>query len=123
MVRPCTRSASQNIDANKTASVQQVGPGNQQSNVDPEPAIIPNRAGVVTRAEFNELIRENLERRRQLNEQIQANANLMTQIAQHQNQNVEGSPAPYSLSDSLYSSDEHPRRRHRIETRQTEPME
>lgn len=56
---------------------------------------------------------------RQLNEQIQANANLMTQIAQHQNQIVGGSPAPYSSSDSSYSSNEHPKRRRRIKTRQT----
>ena len=112
MARPRTRSASHNADAHETASVQQAGPSNQPA--------IPNarvatqeRTPVVTRIEFNDLMRELRESRRQLGEQMQANANLMAQLTQQQQQNAGGNPAPYSSSDSSTSSNEPPRRRRR----------
>src|SRR5574338_711050 len=105
MARPRTRSASHNADAHETASVQQAGPCNQ-------PAILgvgitaQDQTLVVTRIEFNDLMRELRESRIQLGEQMQANANLMAQLTQQQQQNAGGNQAAYSSSDSSTSSDE-----------------
>ena len=107
------RSTSQNVDGNETASVQQLAASNQRMNADAQPGAALNQAEAITRTEFNELMRELLDSRRQLNEQIQANATLMNQIVQQPRQNVEESPAPDSLSKGSDSSDEHPRRRRR----------
>ena len=112
MARPRTRSASHNADAHETASVQQAGPSNQPTIPDVGIAA-QDQAPVVTRIEFNDLMRELRESRRQLGEQMQANANLMAQLTQQQQQNAGGNPAPYSSSDSSTSSDEPPRRRRR----------
>ena len=110
MGRPRTRSASHNAYVHETASVQQVGPRNQQATRGAGPST-QNQAKIIFRTEFNDLIRELKESRRQLVEQIQANTNLITQLTQQQHQNAGGSPAPYSSSDSSTSADEPPRRR------------
>src|SRR5574338_1480561 len=112
MARPRTRSASHNADAHDTASVQQARPSNQQA-IPGAGTTAQDQMPVVTRIEFNDLMRELRENRRQLGEQMQANANLMAQLTQQQQYNPGGNPAPYSSSDSSTSSDEPPRRRRR----------
>ena len=63
-----TASTSQNVDGNEIASAQQLAATNQRANVDAQPGATPGQPDAVTRTEFNELMRELLESRRQLNE-------------------------------------------------------
>ena len=79
MARPRTRSASLNADARETASVQQAGPSNQPA-IPSAGIATQDQTPVVTTIEFNDLMRELSESRRQLGEQMQANANLMAQL-------------------------------------------
>ena len=59
---------SQNVDGNETTGVQQLVATNQRTNVDAQPGATSDQPEVVTRAEFNEMMNELLESRRQLNE-------------------------------------------------------
>lgn len=54
-------------------------------------------------------MRELKESKRQLDEQMQANADLMIQLTQQQHRNAENSRAPYSEDDSSTSADKPPR--------------
>ena len=59
-----TRSTSQNVDGNETASIQQGDPSNQPTNVNADPVEVQNPTDSITRAEFHNLMRELTKSRR-----------------------------------------------------------
>ena len=95
-----------NEDGNETTGAQRLVATNRRTNVDAQPGATSSQQDVVTRTEFNEMMKELLESRRQLNEQIQTNITLMNRLANQPRENVRESPARNSLSEGSHSSDQ-----------------
>lgn len=108
-----TRSTTQNLDRNENADIQKGDPNNQMANVNVDPVEIQNPTDSITRAEFHNLARQLMENRRQLNQQVHTNIDLMNRINRQQRSKARRDPTSYSTSESSSSSDGYHRHRRR----------